>query len=263
MLSSKSAAASISFSRAAATASAMAAGTLVLARRIVFAAGKVDGAFADEIHDANELIFRADGQLHGHGPGGQALANLVDHGLKIRARAIHLVDEGQARHVEVVGLVPHRFGLRLDARDAAEHHHRAVEHAQRALDLDGEVHVPRRIDEVHVVPAPFQRGGRGGDGDAALALLRHPVHLRFAVVDFADLVDAPGVVQETLADRGLAGVDVGANANVAHAGQLGRLLRFGFGTRTWVGHGRRDYRESKAALQALATVPASLLRPAV
>ena len=71
--------------------------------------------------------------------------------LKVGARPVHLVDERQARYVEIVGLVPHRFRLWLDARDAAEHHHRAVEHAQRALDLDGEVHVPRRIDEVHIV----------------------------------------------------------------------------------------------------------------
>ena len=101
-----------------------------------------------------------------------------------------LLTKARRGHVEVVGLVPHGLRLRLDAGDATEHHHRAVEHAQRALDLDGEVHVSGRIDEVDVVPAPGERRRRGGDGDAALALLRHPVHLRLAVVDLADLVDA-------------------------------------------------------------------------
>ena len=33
----------------------------VLARWIVLGAGEIEGAFADEIHDAGELIFRADG----------------------------------------------------------------------------------------------------------------------------------------------------------------------------------------------------------
>ena len=184
------------------------------------------------------MVFGADGNLNGNRPRAQALANFVDDGLEVRARAVHLVDERQARHVEVVGLVPHGFRLRLDARDAAKHDHRAVEHAQRPLDLDGEVDVAGRIDKVDVVAAPFQGRGRRGDGDAALALLRHPVHLRFAVVHFADFVNASGVVQEAFADRGLAGINVRANSNVAHARQLGRLLRFGVGTRTWIGHGK-------------------------
>ena len=61
----------------------------------------------------------------------------------IGADAVALVDEGDARHVVAVGLAPHRLGLRLDAADGAEHRHRAVEHAQAALDLDGEVDVAR------------------------------------------------------------------------------------------------------------------------
>jgi hypothetical protein len=62
---------------------------------------------------------------------------------------------------------------------------------------------------------PLERGGGGGDGDAALTLLLHPVHLGGAVVDLADLVDAAGVEQEALGHGGLAGVDVGDDADVA------------------------------------------------
>jgi len=45
--------------------------------------------------------------------------------------------------------------------------------------------------------------------------------LGLAVVDLAELVDAAGMKQEALADRGLAGVDVRDDADVADAGDLG------------------------------------------
>jgi len=94
-------------------------------------------------------------------------------------------------------------------------HHRAVEHAQRALDLDGEVDVPGGIDDVQSLVAP-DGGGRGRrDGDAALLLLLHPVHRRGAFVHLADLVALAGVVQNPLGGRGLPGIDVGHDAEIA------------------------------------------------
>ena len=62
----------------------------------------------------------------------------------------------------LVHLPPHRLGLRLHAGDRAEQRHRAVEHAQRALDLDGEVDVAGRVDDVDAVlgegwSIPFQK----------------------------------------------------------------------------------------------------------
>src|SRR5688572_5336769 len=63
--------------------------------------------------------------------------------------------------------------------------------------------------------APETGRCRGGDGDAALLLLRHPVHRRRALMDLADLVDLLGVEEDALGDRGLAGIDVGDDADVA------------------------------------------------
>ena len=64
------------------------------------------------------------------------------------AGAVHLVDEADARHAVLVGLTPDRLRLRLDTGDGIEHDDAAVEHAQRALHLDGEVDVTRRVDDV-------------------------------------------------------------------------------------------------------------------
>src|SRR3546814_319937 len=74
--------------------------------------------------------------------------------------------------------------------------------------------VAGRIDDVDPVILP--EGGRrgGGDGDAALLLLLHPVHGRHAVMDFADLVRPAGVVQDALGRRGLAGIDMRHDADV-------------------------------------------------
>ena len=102
---------------------------------------------------------------------------------------------------------------RLDAGDGVEDGDRAVEDAQAALDLDREVHVPGRIDDVDAMVTPDRRRGSRGDRDAALLLLRHPVHRRRAVVDLADLVVRPGS-RGSVSRRGLARIDVGHDPDV-------------------------------------------------
>src|SRR5208282_2666469 len=92
----------------------------------------------------------------------------------------------------------------------------AVEHAQRALDFDGEIDVSRRVDNIDAVVAPEARGSGRRDGDAALLLLHHPVHRRSAFVHLADLVVDAGVEEHALGSGGLAGIDVGHDADIAH-----------------------------------------------
>ena len=72
---------------------------------------------------------------------------------EVGADAVHLVDEADAGDAVLVGLAPHRLGLRLDAGHGVEHGDRAVEHPQRPLDLDGEVDVAGRVDDVDPVVA--------------------------------------------------------------------------------------------------------------
>jgi hypothetical protein len=69
--------------------------------------------------------------------------------------------------------------------------------------------------QVHALPEAG--GGSRGDRDAALLLLLHPVHRGGAVVHFTDLVVHTGVEQDALGRRGLAGVDVRRDADVAVA----------------------------------------------
>ncbi|MNJ36193.1 hypothetical protein D3C77_309720 [compost metagenome] len=153
----------------------------------------------------------------------QAFVDLLDHAQEVGALAVHLVDVGHARHVVLVGLAPDRLRLRLDAIGATEHHHCAVEHAQRALHLDGEVDVAGGVDDVEAVlvgellgrTLPERRGGGGGNGDPAFLFLGHPVHGRGTVVHFAHFVVDPGVEQDAFGGGGLASVNMGNDANVA------------------------------------------------
>ncbi len=104
--------------------------------------------------------------------------------------------------------------------DAVVDRDRAVQDPQRALDLDGEVDVARRVDDLDGVAVPFALGGGGRDGDAALLLLLHPVHDGGALVHFTDLVRDPGVEEDALGRRGLAGIDVRHDADVADLVQV-------------------------------------------
>ncbi len=197
----------------------------------------VDRLHAHEIDDSLEFLLRTDRNLDRHRIALQARLDVPVRLEEVGALPIHLVDEREARHAVLVRLAPHRFGLRLHACNGVIDHARAVEHPHRTLDLDGEIDVPRRVDDVDAVlgevlvhPLP-EAGRRGrGDRDAALALLLHPVHDRCTVVDFAHLVRDAGVEKDALRGRGLAGIDMGTDADVAvtlDGGLAGHLQHLG------------------------------------
>src|SRR5205085_10656804 len=88
-----------------------------------------------------------------------------------------------------------------------------------ALNLHREVHVPRRVNDIDsmldVVMLP-EAGRRGtGDRDAALLFLFHPVHRGRALVHLADLVRDARVEEHTLGGRGLTGINVRHDADIA------------------------------------------------
>src|SRR6185369_8147664 len=156
-----------------------------------------------QVDDPLEVLLGPDRDLQGNRV---RLETVLDHGdaaEEVGADAVHLVDEGDAGDFILVGLTPDRLGLRLDAAHRAEHGHGAVQNAQRALHLDGEVDVARGIDNVDAVVFPVAGGCCGGDGDATLLLLLHPVHGSSALVHLTDLMSNAGVVQNTLCGGGL------------------------------------------------------------
>ena len=174
----------------------------------------VDRLHLDEVDDALELVLLPDRDLDGDGVRAEAVLDRLDAAPEVGAGAIELVDEAEARHAVAIGLAPDGLGLRLDTGHAVEDDDRAVEHAQAPLDLDREVHVPGRIDDVDTMVAPERRRRGSRDRDAPLLLLGHPVHGGRALMDLTDLVDLLRVEEDPLGDGRLAGVDVRDDSDV-------------------------------------------------
>ena len=174
----------------------------------------------DEVDHALEVVFRADRDLHRQRARAEAFPDHVHTAREAGAAAVHFVDVANARHAIVVRETPVGFRLRLYTSDTVEHHHGAVQHAQRAIHLDGEVDVPGGVDQVDLLLAP-EAGDRGAlNRNAALLFLLEVVRRRrrlqiLGVMDVDDRVLAPGVIQDALRRRRFAGIDMGDDADVA------------------------------------------------
>ena len=185
-------------------------------------AGPDQCTHVEQVDDADEVVLGADRQLHDQRLGTEAADDGVDGEVEVSAELVHLVDEADARNVVLVSLAPNSLGLRLHAFLAVEHGNCTVEDAQGALNLDREVNVAGGVDDVDLVV--FPEAGHGGrrDGDAAFLFLFHPVSGRSAVVRFADLVVHTRVEQDALGSSGLAGINVGHDADVADLAKVGK-----------------------------------------
>ena len=176
---------------------------------------EAEGLHADQVHDALEGVLLADRDDDRDGVAAEDGLHVLHAAEEVGADAVHLVHEDDLRDLVLLGLAPDLLGLGLDAGDGAEERDRAVEDAERALDLGGEVDVSGGVDDRDLVVAPEAGGGGGADGDAALLLLDHEVHRGGAVVHLADLVVLARVEENAFRGGRLAAVDVGHDADVA------------------------------------------------
>ena len=180
------------------------------------------GFHPNQIDDPAEEILLADRQLDRDGIALKAFMHHLHDAIEVGAEDIHLVDECHSRNLILVRLSPNRLRLGLDAALSTENGNRAVEHAQRTLDLYSEVHVSGGVDDIDAVlpilmlrAIPVGGGGSRGDGDAAFLLLRHPVHGGGAIVGLADLVVDTGVIKNPFGSRGLTCVDMRHDTDVS------------------------------------------------
>ena len=182
-----------------------------------------DLGHVDKIDDALEVGALAHRYLKRNADGAEFFVDVLYRTEIIGADPVHLVDEADARNLVLVRLPPHRLGLGLHAADRAQYRDRAVEHAKRTLYLGRKVHVSGGVDDIDLIIAPVRRRRRALDGDAAFLLLRHPVHRRLAVVDFAYSMDFSRIKKDPLRRRRLSGVDVRHNPDIPHLVQHDKL----------------------------------------
>ena len=205
-------------------------GNLILEDVRAEVVGVDDRLVAHQIDDSLEIALGADRQLDRHGIGLEAFPDLAVDLEEVGAGTVHLVDEHDPGHVVAIGLPPDGFGLGLDAAHGAEHRHDTIENPHRAFHLDGEIDVAGGVDDVDPIVLPAGGNGGGGDGDAPLTLLFHPVGDGGAIVDLAHLVDHARVEQNPFGRGGLAGVDMSGDTDISDAFQgvgagHGKVLR--------------------------------------
>ena len=123
-----------------------------------------------------------------------------------------------ASDLGVVGVAPVCLGLWLNTARTAEDADTTVEHFQGAIDLNREVHVSRGIDDVEAVVIPETSRCSGLNGDPALLLLIHEVSRSRTIMHLTDLMNLTGELENALGRGGLAGIDVGEDADVSVAG---------------------------------------------
>ena len=168
-----------------------------------------------QVDDAGEVIFGADGDLHGNGVGIEAFSDHVDAAIEVGADTVHFVDESDTGNAVAVCLTPYGFGLRLYTADGAENTDRAVENSQGAFDLYGKVHMAGRVDNVDAMTFPDAGGCRRGNGDTAFLFLNHVVHGGGAVVYFADAMYFTCKIKHAFGCRCFTGVDVSHDADIS------------------------------------------------
>src|SRR5215207_188865 len=199
--------------------------------------GVDDGPHLDEVDYPLELALGAYRQLDRHSVRPQPVDHRANGLVEVGADAVHLVDERYARYPIFVGLPPDRLGLRLDAGHGVEKRDRTVEHAQTPLHLYSEVHVSGRVYNIDTMligdtamdafagaltvltrpfdTAPEDRRRGGSYGDAAFALLGHPVHHGVAIVDLAEFMGQARIEQDPLRLRRFACIDVDHDAEIS------------------------------------------------
>jgi hypothetical protein len=160
----------------------------------------------DEIDDPFVCILGTNRKLDWDGI---CLQAILDHGYaakEIGPYPVHLVYKGNTRDPVLVGLTPDGLRLGFDPTDRAKDSHSAIENPQRPLNLNGEVNVPRSIDDVDAVIPPGAGRSCRRDGYAALLLLLHPVHGGSAFMHLANPVRDSRIIKNTLGRRRLASV---------------------------------------------------------
>ena len=187
-----------------------------------------------QVHKTLEGVLLADRQLQSYRVLAEAGLDHGDYVEEIRTGDIHFVDKCDSRHVVFVCLTPNCLRLRLNTALRAEHADGAVQHAERTLHLDREVYVAGGVDDIDsmfqlaglrlvvFLKCPMAGGCGRSDRDTALLLLLHPVHGRSAFVRITDFVVDTCVIQDSLGESRLAGIDVSHDTDIT--GSLKRVF---------------------------------------
>ena len=160
--------------------------------------------FVDDGDDALEVVLASEGQFDRGDRFPECVSKLLQDPTERRVLAVEFVDEDHARELELVGVVPCRLCLNLDALDARDDEYGEVRHPHRSAHVADEVGVPGSVEDVDLGTAPLDRRKGGGDRDAFPDLLLVEVTDGVALRDLPHACGGSGEEDEGLRQRRLA-----------------------------------------------------------
>ena len=190
---------------------------------------KIDRLHGDKVNHAFHIIFQADGNLEHDCVQIQLVTQLLGNAVGIGAGSVTLVDKGDPGNVVAGHLPINGDRLGLYPTDRTENQDSAVKHPQGPLDLNGEVNVAGRINDIYVMALPVTEGGSGLNGDTAFLFQLHGIHGRADAIFsayFMNGMNSLGVIENTLGKRGLARIYMGAYSYITYLFKISFHLAF-------------------------------------
>ncbi len=185
--------------------------------------GERGGRHRDEIHDAVEAPFLADGQLDRNDLAGAVAVQRVERAVQAGPIAIETAQRDDARQPEAGRFGPHLFGLHFDAVHGVHHDQGRLGDVQRGAGIAEEVGEAWRIDEVDLGLLPLAVGEAGGERVLAGDFFVVEVGDGGTVVNQSEPVDGPGGQQRRRDELCLAASAVAHDCHVADSGGLVHL----------------------------------------
>src|SRR5690606_29498205 len=106
----------------------------------------------------------------------EKVVDLVDHLFMPSVLAVHLVDDGDGRQLELECLTQDKTRLGEAALGRVDEEYDTVHHLENAFDLAAEIRVAGGIDDVDLVIAVSDRGVLGHDRDPSFTFEIHRIH---------------------------------------------------------------------------------------
>ena len=185
------------------------------------------GFHLEQINDSLKFIFLSNGKLNADGILTKSCFNHFYRIVEISTQDVHLVDERHTGYIVGVSLTPNIFRLRLYTALRTEHAYGAVQYTKGTLYLNRKVNVTRGINDIDTMlqssllglavflMGPMTGCSCGSDGDTTLLFLLHPVHSSSTFVSISNFIVYASVIQNTLGQCGLTGIDMSHNSDIS------------------------------------------------
>ena len=174
------------------------------------------GAHVDEVDHAAALLLGADRDLGRDDVRPERALELLQRPKEVGPLAVEHVDEQHPRDVMLGGDLPQPARADLDAHHGVDHEDRRLADAQRAERVGDEARLAGRVEQVDLAPGPLEGAERRRDRHLAGLLVGLGVGGGGPVDDIAQAGQHPGLKQQRLVQRGLAGSAMADEGHIAN-----------------------------------------------